>query len=131
MSGLQSASYDPGQRILGRESQAVDRVRDRASGEGRSQSGVPYLAERGILPCCVGLSSCPILPHIICLKPSEVDRLEAGYAKPGRGRCVLRTQKLVPFTYNLRIPTCDCILFQVSAGQPKFFGSSGKPVPTG
>jgi hypothetical protein len=33
----------------------------------------------------------------------------------------LKTQKPVPSTYNLRIPTGDCILFPVSGAQLKFF----------
>ena len=57
-----------------------------------------------------------------CLpEPLKADRREAGYTKLGGGRCVLRTQKLGPLTYNLRIPTCDCILFPVSGAELKFF----------
>ena len=35
--------------------------------KGRSQSGLPYLAERGVLSCCVGFSTHPVLPYSIRL----------------------------------------------------------------
>jgi hypothetical protein len=33
----------------------------------------------------------------------------------------------VPLTYNLRIPTCDCILFPVSGAELKFFQAKTPP----
>ena len=60
-------------------------------------------------------------------EPFKADRREAGYTKLRGWRCVLKTQKPVPSTYNLRIPTGDCILFPVSGAQLKFFRAKTRP----
>jgi hypothetical protein len=54
------------------------------------------------------------------------ERRESGSPTVGR-RCVLKMQKPVPSTYNLRIPAGDCILFPVSGAQVKFFRAKTRP----
>ena len=54
-------------------------------------------------------------------EPLKSDRREAGYTELRGWRCALKTQKSVPSTYNLRIPTGNCIAFPVSGAQLKFF----------
>lgn len=43
-------------------------------------------------------------------------RPEAGYTTLSREMCVLTGRKYALFPYNLRIPTCDCILFKSQSG---------------
>ena len=69
MSRLQSASHDSGCSVLGREPETVHRVDHQAACKGRGQRGLPYLAERGVLPCRVGFSSRPLLSHPVRLSP--------------------------------------------------------------
>ena len=60
-------------------------------------------------------------------EPFKSDRREAGCTKLREWRCALKTQKLVPSTYNLRIPTGDCILFPVSGALLKFYRAKTRP----
>ncbi len=64
------------------------------------------------------------LPVIIASYSSDQlksGRRKAGYAKLRGWRCILKTQKPVTSTYNLHIPTGDCMLFLVLGAQLKFF----------
>jgi hypothetical protein len=54
MSCLQSAPHDSACGIPGRERQAIHRLGHQAARQGWRQGGLPYLAERGVLPCYVG-----------------------------------------------------------------------------
>ena len=60
-------------------------------------------------------------------EPLKADRQEPGYTKLRGWRYALKTQKPVPSTYNLHIPTGDCMLFPVSGAQLKFFRAKTRP----
>ena len=59
--------------------------------------------------------------------PVNLGRREAGHTKLRGWRCILKAQKPVPSTYNLRSQTRDHILFPVSGAQMMFYRVKTRP----